>query len=677
MRIVDLLSKKAITINAHPHDKAEAIDILIDLHEQAADLKNKKEYKEAILAREALGTTAVEEGIAIPHAKTNATAKPSLSAMTVPSGVDYDAPDNKPSTLFFMIAAPDDGGDTHLEVLSRLMMLLMDTDFRRQLNDAQSPEEFLAAIDAKETERFAEEVEQDAARDMEGAVDTDEYLLADAKAQRAEEKAQKGVKAKKPADAAHPEILAVTACPTGIAHTYMAAEALINTAKARGIVLKAETNGSGGTKNKLTAQEIADTKGIIVAADKEVPMARFDGKPVVIAKAADGINKADELIDKVMEGQAPLYHAAHTGGASIETSQESESFGRKIYKDLMEGVSHMLPFVVAGGLFIAIAFLIDSIAGVPQDGSFGTGTPLSAWFKTIGGFAFDFMVPILAAYIAQSIADRPGLVVGFVGGFMATLGSTFGLPAGDVPSGFLGGLLAGFAGGYLMLGIEKLCDKMPDSLAGIKQILIYPLAGLAVIGIVMCAVGPVMGLINTAMSGALTWLAENNYGIVLGIILGAMMAIDMGGPFNKAAYVFGTGMLAMGTDSAFQIMAAVMAGGMVPPLAIALSTTFFKNRWTEEERKNGLVNYVMGLSFVTEGAIPYAAADPLHVIPACVVGSAIAGGLSWFFKCTLMAPHGGIFVVPVIGNALLYLAALAAGAVVGMFMLALLKKKVV
>ncbi|MEC4176063.1 fructose-specific PTS transporter subunit EIIC [Adlercreutzia sp. R7] len=670
MRIVDLLQAEAIAIGGHPADKAAAIAQLVDLHDGAGNLNDKEAYKAAIIAREQQGTTAVGEGIAIPHAKTDATKRAALAAMTAPEGVDYGAFDG-PSNLLFMIAAPDDGGDTHLEVLSRLMTILMDIEFRQKLMEATTPEEFLQIIDAKERERFADEVEAEAAADMEGSVEGTELLIDEVKAEHAEKKAEKEAAA---AAAEGYRILAVTACPTGIAHTYMAAEALTKAGEARGIPLKAETNGSGGTKNRLTKAEIAAADGIIVAADKEVEMARFDGKPIVIVKAADGINRPDELIDKIVNGEAGVYHA-EKGAREAAEDVAGESAGRKIYKHLMEGVSHMLPFVVSGGLFIALAFLIDGIAGVPQDGSFGTGTPVSAWFKTIGGFAFSFMVPILAAYIAQSIADRPGLVVGFVGGFMATLGSTFGLPGGDIPSGFLGGLLAGFAGGYAMLGIEKLCEKMPDSLAGIKQILIYPLAGLGAIAVIMCAVGPFMGMINTGMSNALTWLSDNNFGILLGMILAGMMAIDMGGPFNKAAYVFGTGMLALGTDASFQIMASVMIGGMVPPIAIALSTTFFKNRWTADERKNGPVNYIMGLSFITEGAIPYAASDPLRVIPSCVVGSAVAGGLSWLFGCTLMAPHGGIFVVPVIGGALMYLVALAAGSVVGMLMLALLKKK--
>lgn len=671
MRITELLSKDAIKIGGTPKDKADAIDQLIALHDAAGNLNDVAAYKEAILAREAQGTTAIGEGIAIPHAKTAATKRPALAAMTVPAGVDYDAPDGQPSNLLFMIAAPDDGGNTHLDVLARLMTILMDLDFRKKLIGAKDADEFLGIIDAQETERFAEE-------DAAAAAETGAAVVG---AAAGASEAAGATAAATPAAAASDApatgkiILGVTACPTGIAHTYMAAEALNKAAEKMGVSMKVETNGSGGTKNKLTRAEIAEADGIIVAADKEVEMARFDGKPIVICKAADGINKPEELISTIVDGNAKTYHHKGGAGAAVDDDIENESFGRQMYKHLMEGVSHMLPFVVSGGIFIAIAFLIDSLAGVPQDSSFGTGTPVSAWFKTIGGFAFNFMVPILAAFIARSIADRPGLVVGFVGGYMATLGSTFGLPAGDIPSGFLGGLLAGFVGGYAMLWIERLCDKMPDSLNGIKQILIYPLAGLGVIALIMCAVGPIMGVINTAMSDALTWLADNNYGIVLGIILGAMMAIDMGGPFNKAAYVFGTGMLALGTTASYQIMASVMIGGMTPPIAIALATIVFKNRWTEEERKNGPVNFIMGLSFVTEGAIPYAAADPLRVIPSCMVGSGVAGGLSWLFGCTLMAPHGGIFVVPVIGQPLLYLLAIVIGSVVSMLMLGLLKKK--
>lgn len=667
MRIVDLLSKDSIEIGVKVASKPDAIEKLISLHEKAGNLKDVAEYRAAILAREEGGTTAIGEGMAIPHAKTDAVARPALAAITVPDGVDYDAPDGQPSKLLFMIAAPAEG-EVHLEVLSRLMTMLMDLDFRKKLMDAPSADDFLALIDAKEKDKFGDEAAPAAAA---------------------------------PAASDKPRILAVTACPTGIAHTYMAAEQLEQQAGKMGITLKAETNGTGGAKNILTADEIAAADGIIVAADKAVSMARFDGKPVVITKVSDGINKPEELINKVINGEAPVYH--HKGAAAEAASADTgESAGRKVYKHLMEGVSHMLPFVVAGGIFIALAFLIDGLSGVPQNSSFGTGTPVSAWLKTMGGFAFNFMVPILAAYIAKSIADRPGLLVGFVGGTMATVGSNFVLPAGTgtaaatlatfqtgdimlpVASGFLGGLLAGFAGGYIMLWIEKLCENMPHSIEGIKQILIFPLLGLLSITVVMCAVGPVMGVINTAVTGGLNWLAANNLGPLLGLLLAMMMATDMGGPINKASYVFGVAALATAagtTDAAtqqnaYQIMACVMVGGMVPPISIALATTFFKNRWNEEELKNGPVNYIMGLSFITEGAIPYAAADPLRVIPSCMVGSAVAGLLCWIFGCTLMAPHGGIFVFPVVGNAVMYLVSLAAGAVVGMFMLSVLKKKI-
>ncbi|MGN0508315.1 MAG: PTS fructose transporter subunit IIC, partial [Ruminococcus sp.] len=474
---------------------------------------------------------------------------------------------------------------------------------------------------------------------------------------------------------------------TGIAHTYMAAEALVKAGEKMGITVKVETNGSGGAKNVLTAEEIANCDGIIIAADKSVETARFDVKPVYSTKVSDGINKPEELIKKIIDGQAPVYHSDRKAKSEV-SGGGNESIGRQIYKHLMNGVSHMLPFVVAGGIFIAIAFLIDTASGVQAAGNsaFGSVNPVAAWFKTIGGYAFNFMLPILAGFIAKSIADRPGLLVGFIGGFLASNGATFVDPAAasTIPSGFLGALLAGFAGGYLMLAIEKLCDKLPNALEGIKPVLLYPLAGLGMVGVMVCAINPVMGVVNTALSDGLTWLSDNNLGILLGCILGAMQATDMGGPFNKAAYVFGTGMLttaAATTDVAvqtacYQVMASVMIGGMVPPLAIALSTTFFKNRWTAEERKNGVVNYIMGLSFITEGAIPYAASSPLKVIPSCMLGSAVAGGLSWLFGCTLMAPHGGIFVVATIGNPLLYLLALAIGSVVGMILLTILKKPI-
>lgn len=634
MRIVDLLKKESILLNGSPKSKSEAIDMLIDLQVKGGNIADKEEYKKGILAREEKGSTAVGEGIAIPHAKSAAVKAPSLAAMTVPDGVDYEALDDEPSNLLFMIAAPNDG-DVHLEVLSRLMTILMDEEFRAKLLNAKDKDEFLQIIDSMEKEKYPDEP-------------------------KAEEKSAEGYK-----------VLAVTACPTGIAHTYMAAEALEKAGKKLGISIKVETNGSGGAKNILTDEEIANCDGIIVAADKSVEMARFNGKKVIRTKVSDGIKIPEELINRIEAGDAPVYH--HEGGSESKSSLGGdESFGRKLYKHLMNGVSNMLPFTVAGGIFIALAFLIDSLGGAPQDTDFGTHLAAAAWFKTIGGYAFNFMIPILAGYIGKSIADRPGLLVGMAGGAMAVSGATFAAPAGDVPSGFLGALLAGFIGGYLMLLIERLCDKMPKALNGIKPVLIYPLGGLAIVGIMMCAVNPIMGLINEGLSSFLSNMGESSK-ILLGCVLGGMMSIDMGGPFNKAAYVFGTAAIASGN---YDIMAAVMIGGMVPPLAIALATTFFKSRFTEEERKNGPVNYIMGLSFITEGAIPYAAADPARVIPACLIGAATAGGLSMAFGCTLQAPHGGIFVFPVVGNPIMYVVALVAGSVIGMLLLGLFKKKV-
>lgn len=636
MRIVDLLNKESILLGASPKSKSEAIDMLVDLQVKGGNIADREEYKKGILAREAMSSTAVGEGIAIPHAKSEAVKAPSLAAMTVPEGVDYEAMDDEPSNLLFMIAAPNNG-NVHLEVLSRLMTLLMDEDFRAKLMAAKDVDEFLSAVDAAEKEKYPDEP-----------------------------------KIEKSADNGTYKVLAVTACPTGIAHTYMAAEALEKAGKRLGISIKVETNGSGGAKNILTPEEIAACDGIIVAADKSVEMARFDGRKVITTKVANGIKIPDELIQRIEKGDAPVYH--HEGGSSAAVSSgEKESFGRKLYKHLMNGVSNMLPFTVAGGIFIALAFLIDTIAGAPQDSNFGTFTEAARFFKTIGGFAFNFMIPVLAGYIGKSIADRPGFLVGLVGGYLASTGSTFANISGQgaIPSGFLGALFAGFVGGFFMLGLEKLCDRMPKALNGIKPVLIYPLAGLGIIAVVMCAVNPFMGMINTGISDLLSSMGESSK-IILGAVLGAMMSIDMGGPFNKAAYVFGTAAIANGN---YDIMAAVMVGGMVPPIAIALSTTFFKNRWTEEERKSGPVNYIMGLGFITEGAIPYAAADPLRVIPACMVGAAVAGGLSMAFGCTLMAPHGGIFVFAVVGNWLMYLVSLVAGSLVGMLLLALLKKK--
>ena len=647
MRIVDLLKSDCIELGVKLNSKSQAIDKLVALHDKAGNLLDAKAYKEGILAREQGGTTAIGEGIAIPHAKSDAVKSPALSVVTVPAGVDYGAPDGKPSDLIFMIAAPNDG-DVHLEVLARLMTMLMDKEFKNNLLSAKDKKSFIKVIDDFEKAKYPDEAPK--------AVKKGGY-----------------------------RILAVTACPTGIAHTYMAAEALEKAGKEMNLPLKAETNGSGGAKNVLTAEEIANCDGIIVAADKNVEMARFDGKPVLSVKVADGIHKPQELIKKIESGSVPVYH--HHGGKAESTSDSGEGAGRKIYKHLMNGVSHMLPFVVAGGIFIAIAFLIDTIAGHGATGgdAFGTIEPAAAFFKNIGGIAFNLMVPILAGFIAMSIADRPGLLVGLVGGFLATSGATFAIPGGGdgtIPSGFLGGLLAGFAGGYMMLLIEKLCDKLPNSLEGIKPVLIYPLLGLGGIAVLMCAVNPIMGVINNGMTNALNSMASvDGLMIPLCALLAGMMAIDMGGPFNKAAYVFATGMLtnadpaAGPNQAAYIIMAAVMIGGMVPPIAIALSNTFFKNRWTPEERKNSTVNYIMGLSFITEGAIPYAAGHPLQVIPSCIVGSASAGALSALFGCTLRAPHGGVFVFAVVGNWYWYILALAVGAVIGMLMLALLMKK--
>ena len=633
MRITDLLKKESIELNSPVSTKQGAIDKLIDLQAKAGNISDKNAYKKDILAREQMSSTAVGDGIAIPHAKSEAVRQPGLAAITAPNGVDYESMDGKPSNILFMIAAPNDG-DLHLEVLSRLMTILMDEEFRRNLLAADTKEKFLKAIDEKEAEKFPDEP-------------------------KVQQQSETGYR-----------VLAVTACPPGIAHTYMAAEALEKAGKKLGYTIKVETNGSGGAKNVLTRKEIEEADGIIIAADKTVETARFNGKRLISAAVSDGIKKPEELIQKIIDGDAPVYR--YSGNTISNDSAENERFTRKIYKHLMNGVSNMLPFVVAGGIFIAIAFLIDTISGAPQDSNFGTNTPAAAFFKTIGGYAFNFMIPILAGYIGKSIADRPGLLVGFVGGFLATTGSTFSAVGGDIPSGFLGALFAGFVGGYLMLGLRKLCDKLPQALEGIKPVLIYPLVGLGLIAVIMCAVNPFMGMINTGLTNFLNTMNESSK-IVLGCILGGMMSIDMGGPFNKAAYVFGTAAIASGN---YDIMAAVMIGGMVPPIAIALATTFFKKKFTKEERKSGPVNYIMGLSFITEGAIPYAAADPLRVIPSCLVGAAVSGGLSMLFNCTLMAPHGGIFVFAVVGNWPMYLLSLAIGSVVGMLLLGLLKKNV-
>lgn len=629
MRITDLIDKKSINLNLSSKDKMSVIDEMVDLVNNSGNLNNKEEYKKAIIAREELSTTGIGEGIAIPHAKTSAVTKACLGTGVSKEGIDYEAFDGSLANLFFMIAAPDGANNTHLEVLSRLSTILMDEEFRSQLINAASADEFLNLIDKKESEKFPEETSEKEEVVEETAKSTSDF----------------------------PTVLAVTACPTGIAHTFMAAESLNKTADKKGVSIKVETNGSSGAKNILTKEEIENATCIIVAADKNVEMARFDGKKVIITKVANGIHKADELIERASKGDAPVYN--HTGGASVEESSEDETAFRKIYKHLMNGVSNMLPFVVAGGILIALAFLFDNYAIDPAN--FGSNTPLAAFLKGIGDTAFAFMLPVLSGYIAYSIADRPALVAGFVGGMLAKEGG----------SGFLGALLAGFIAGYVVLGLKTVFAKLPQSLDGIKPVLLFPLFGTLLMGVIMTfVVIPPCTAINNAMVSFLQSLGGSSK-LLLGLVLGGMMAIDMGGPINKAAYVFGVASLDAGQ---FDIMAAVMAGGMVPPLAIALATTFFKNRFTKEQIESGKVNYVMGLSFITEGAIPFAAADPLKVIPACVVGSAVAGALSMVFGAQLRAPHGGLFVVPVVSNPLGYIGAIVAGAVVGMVILAALKK---
>ena len=658
MRITELLKKESIELGVKVADKNAAIDKLISLMDAGGRLNSIQGYKEGILAREALGSTAIGEGIAIPHAKVDAVKEPGLAAMVVPEGVDYEAFDGSLANLIFMIAAPAAGDDVHLQALSRLSTLLMNPGFKESLIGAKDADEFLDIIDKAENERFGEEEKKTQAA-KNGAED---------KKTEKKEAGQSDQNAS--AVNAHYRVLAVTACPTGIAHTYMAAENLENTGKKLGISLKAETDGSGGAQNVLTKEEIAAAEAIIVAADKNVEMARFDGKPVIMVPVADGIHKAEALINQAVSGTVPVYH--YSGDVSGAASEgESDSIGRQIYKHLMNGVSHMLPFVIGGGILIALAFLLDDYSIDPSN--FGKNTPLAAYLKTIGEQAFGMMLPILAGFIAMSIADRPGLAVGLVAGLIAKMGSTFANPAGgDVNAGFLGALFAGFAGGYIVLGLKKLFSKLPKSLEGIKPVLLYPVIGIFLAAVVTTFINPYMGMINDGLTHFLNGMGGTSR-VVLGMILGGMMSIDMGGPFNKAAYVFGTAQLAEGN---FEVMAAVMAGGMVPPIAIALCTTFFKKKFTEKERQSGVVNYVMGLSFITEGAIPFAAQDPLRVIPSCLIGSAIAGGLSMAFGCTLRAPHGGLFVLPTIGNPVMYLAAVVIGAVVGCLILGILKKNV-
>ena len=645
MKITDLLKKEGIALGVNAADQSAAIDKLIELHSKVGNLTDAKEFKEAILAREAKGSTAIGMGIAVPHGKSAAVKTAGVSAITIPAGIDYKSLDGKPSNLFFMIAAPDTAADTHLEVLSKLMTLLMDQNFAKKLIAAKTPDEFLKIIDEKEAARDKEEAAKKAA--------------SAAPAASAPKKAGK--------------LVGVTACPTGIAHTFMAAEALELKAKEMGISIKVEKDGSGGAKDVLTAAEIAEADAVIVACDKNIEMGRFDGKNVVITSTKEAIHNPKGLINKAIAGEGPVYH--HTGAvAKADDSAANESAGRKAYKHLMNGVSHMLPFVIGGGILIAIAFLLDDYSIDPSN--FGSNTPVAAWFKSIGGAAFGFMLPILAGFIAQSIADRPGLAVGFVGGYLASTGATFAAPGGDVPSAFLGALVAGFVGGYIVLALRKICDKLPQALEGIKPVLIYPLVGTLLIGIVMCLINPIVGALNAWIAGVLTNMSSGSI-IALGALLGAMMATDMGGPLNKAAYAFGLASLANQNETGYMIMAAIMVGGMVPPIAIALATIFFKKKFTEAERKSGPVNFIMGLSFITEGAIPFAAADPARVIPSLLVGSGVAGALSMAFKCTLMAPHGGIFVFPVVGNVAMYLVALLIGSVVGCILLGILKKDAV
>ena len=635
MRISELLSLQAIDLNTKAASKAEVIDYMTRLMEKAGNLNDREAYKKGVLAREEEGTTGIGEGIAIPHAKSAAVKKAGLAAAVIKDGVDYDSLDGEPVELAFMIAAPEGGADTHLEALARLSTMLMDPSFKEGLVNAESPEQFISIIDEKDDE------------------------LDGKKAKDAAEMAAKGYR-----------VLAITACPTGIAHTFMAAESLENKGKEMGIPVKAETQGADGAKNVLTAEEIKNAECIIIAADKNVDLSRFDGKPVISVKVADGIHKAQQLIDEAVSGNVPLYH--HSGAAAAaEASVENESVGRKIYKDLMNGVSHMLPFVIGGGILIALAFLLDDYSIDPSN--FGKNTPVAAYLKTIGEFSFNMMLPVLSGYIAMSIADRPGLAVGFVAGLVAKAGSTFLNPAGgEVNAGFLGALFAGFAAGYVVIGLKKLTSRFPQSLNSVRPMIIYPVFGILIGSMVTTLINPFMGMINDGLTGVLNSMHGTSK-VLLGIVVAGMQSVDMGGPVNKTSYVFATSQLAEGN---FEIMAAVMAGGMIPPLAIALCTTFFKNRFTKKERESGIVNYLLGLSFISEGAIPFAASDPLRVIPSCIAGSAVAGGLSMFFRCTLRAPHGGIFVLPTIGNPLMYALAILIGSAVGCLVLAALKRPI-
>lgn len=656
MKITDLLKPQSILLNASPTNKADAIYTLGDLMDKGGNLSDKAEYLEAVFAREESGSTGLGDGIATPHAKSAGVKEAGLAAMVVPNGVDFEALDGQPSRLFFMIAAPEGAADTHVEVLSKLATMVIDPDFKNALIQAATVDRFLELITAKEEGNFDPSVEGYIKTEDEKAPSITDAI--EAKATEAIEKVVPKVSVDNP----HYEVLAVTGCPTGIAHTYMAAESLERKAKEMGISLKVEKNGASGIKDALTAEEIEHAKCIIVASDRQVEMARFDGKPMIQTKVANGINKAEELLREAMSGTAPVYHASQADKDSANSAIDaSDSFGRQIYKHLMNGVSHMLPFVIGGGILIALAFLFDTFDPANAK-NFGSGTPLSAFLMKIGGASFGFMLPVLAGYIAMSIADRPGLVAGFVGGLLASQGG----------SGFLGALIAGFAAGYLVLLVKKLVSGLPQALEGTKPVLFYPVLGVLFIGIAITfIINPPVSALNEWLMNSLQTMGTTSR-VLLGLVFGAMMSVDIGGPVNKAAYVIGTGALATGE---YGIMAAVMAGGMVPPLAIALCTTFFPSRFTEAERKSGITNYIMGLSFITEGAIPFAAADPIRVLPSCIIGAGTAGALSMFFECTLRAPHGGIFVVPTIGNPLLYLASIAIGSVVACIILAIVKPK--
>lgn len=650
MQITDLLKPQSVLLNADPVTKADAIYTLGELMEKGGNLIDKGEYLAAVFAREESGSTGLGDGIATPHAKSAGVKEAGLAAMVVPHGVNFEALDGQPSRLFFMIAAPEGAADTHVEVLSQLAMMVIDPDFKEALIAAPTVERFLELVTAKEQGNFDPSVE--------GFIKTAEPQAE--KTEAADASTAAAAVERVTVDNPHYDVLAVTGCPTGIAHTYMAAESLERKAKEMGISLKVEKNGASGVKDALTAEEIAHAKCIIVASDRQVEMARFNGKPMIQTKVANGINKAEELLTEAMAGTAAVYQASAADREAAEiAATASDSVGRQIYKHLMNGVSHMLPFVIGGGILIALAFLFDTLDPANPK-NFGSGNPLSAFLMQIGGASFGFMLPVLAGYIAMSIADRPGLVAGFVGGLLANQGG----------SGFLGALIAGFAAGYLVLLVKKLVSGLPQALEGTKPVLFYPVLGVLFIGLAITfVINPPVSALNHWLMDSLQSMGTTSR-VLLGLIFGAMMSVDMGGPVNKAAYVIGTGALATGE---YGIMAAVMAGGMVPPLAIALCTTFFPSRFTEAERKSGITNYIMGLSFITEGAIPFAAADPVRVLPACIIGAGTAGALSMFFECTLRAPHGGIFVVPTIGNPLLYLASIAIGSVVACIILALVK----